>query len=245
MLLPNAIALQLTYKKAVPCHRLDKSTGGLVVCSKSQQAHLNIMKCFRNKWVRKMYIAIVAGRLEPALGRIDNPIGGKESLTLYQVVAYTRSAQYKWISTVRLWPVTGRKHQLRRHLADLKYPIIGDRRYSFASSWPTGISTQFLWSVAVSFPHPRDVPLLAATSSQSFDDNISEEKSPVASFGIALALEELSPEQPLNFCDLLAVQGVVAAVETVHVSIPEPLEYESFRTAQESAWYLKNGPDLT
>ena len=129
LLLPNAISRQLRYKKAVPCHRLDSSTGGLVICSKSKDAEVNIMKCFRNKWIKKMYIAIVAGSLEPANGAIDVNIGEKNALTQYSVVKYSRSAKYGWLSTVQLWPITGRKHQLRRHLAAVNHPIIGDRRY--------------------------------------------------------------------------------------------------------------------
>ena len=129
LLLPNAISLQLRYKKAVPCHRLDSSTGGLVVCSKSKASEVNLMKCFRSKYIKKTYLAIVAGKLEPSAGIIDKKIGDKESRTLYEVVKYTRSVQYGWLSTVKLWPVTGRKHQLRRHMAELNHSIIGDRRF--------------------------------------------------------------------------------------------------------------------
>jgi len=131
MLLPDAIKLQLRYKKAVPCHRLDISTGGLVICSKSKQAEVNIMKCFRNKWVKKTYIAIVSGKLEPVEGTIDNKICGKYAMTKYIVTKYTRSINYGWISTVQLCPITGRKHQLRRHMQGINHPIIGDRRFHF------------------------------------------------------------------------------------------------------------------
>ena len=112
----------------MPCHRLDSSTGGLVVCSKSKIAEVNLMKSFRNKFIKKTYLAIAAGRLEPNYGIIDSRIGEKDAKTLYEVVKYTRSIQYGWLSTVKLWPVTGRKHQLRRHLAELGHAIIGDRR---------------------------------------------------------------------------------------------------------------------
>ena len=114
----------------MPCHRLDSSTGGLVVCSKSKASEVSLMKSFRSKFIKKTYLAIVAGKLEPFSGTIDSKVGDKDARTLYEVVKYTRSAQYDWLSTVKLWPVTGRKHQLRRHMAELRHAIIGDRRFT-------------------------------------------------------------------------------------------------------------------
>ncbi len=125
MLLPNAIALKLSYKKAVPCHRLDKETGGLVVCSKSRQAQIAISQCFRNKYVYKKYVAIVSGRMNPPEGYINVPLWSKESITRYVVSEYTNSAKYGTITTVTLYPITGRKHQLRRHLQHIGHSIIG------------------------------------------------------------------------------------------------------------------------
>ena len=128
LLLPNAFELNLLYKKAIPCHRLDSSTGGLVVCSKNRPAEVCIKMCFRQKLIKKRYRAIVPGRLEPKEGSLATPCGGKESLTKYNVVEYTRSARYGWISTVDCWPVTGRKHQIRKHLMVAGHAILGDRR---------------------------------------------------------------------------------------------------------------------
>lgn len=119
----------LSYKKAIPCHRLDSSTGGLVVCSKSRPAEVCIKMCFRQKLIHKRYRAIVPGRLEPKEGSITALCGGKESLTKYDVVNYTRSKRYGWISTVDCWPVTGRKHQIRKHLMSVGHAVLGDRRY--------------------------------------------------------------------------------------------------------------------
>ena len=67
-----------------------------------------------------------------ARGIINSPIGGKESTTYYYVVSYTRCPHESangWISTVDLFPVSGRQHQLRRHMKLVGYPIFGDRRY--------------------------------------------------------------------------------------------------------------------
>ena len=67
-----------------------------------------------------------------ARGIINSPIGGKESTTYYYVVSYTRCLHEQangWISTVDLFPVSGRQHQLRRHMKLVGHPIFGDRRY--------------------------------------------------------------------------------------------------------------------
>jgi len=155
MMLPNAIALKLPYKKAYPCHRLDQETGGLMVCSKSKAAERAIMRCFNDKLVHKRYRAIVRGRLEPAMGIIDTKISEKDAITLYSSALCTPSAQYGWITTVDLWPITGRKHQLRRHLQSIGHFIVGDRRHSHSLDWPSESTPMFLWALEVKFPHPQ------------------------------------------------------------------------------------------
>ena len=134
--------------KPRPVHRLDSATGGLLVVAKTHSSEVALKKCFSDKTIRKRYRAIVFGRLEgtaaPASaslkslppssselsnhlkGTIDSPISGKESLTHYTVVSYTRCPLAKahgWITTVDLEPVTGRQHQLRRHLKLVGHPI--------------------------------------------------------------------------------------------------------------------------
>jgi 23S rRNA-/tRNA-specific pseudouridylate synthase len=159
LLLPDAIKLNLPYKKAVPCHRLDKETGGVMLCSKSKLAERTMMVCFRYKLIHKKYIAIVIGKLEPAEGLITTPLSGKAACTRYAVTSYTRSAQYGWVSTVELWPITGKKHQLRKHMQSVGHSIVGDRNYTQPQLWDrlvhTGIPHMFLWAVEITFPHPK------------------------------------------------------------------------------------------
>jgi 23S rRNA-/tRNA-specific pseudouridylate synthase len=58
---------------------------------------------------------------------VDLPLEGKPCYTLLQVLGYSRCARFGgWMTTVALSPVTGRKHQLRQHMAALGYPIVGD-----------------------------------------------------------------------------------------------------------------------
>jgi len=96
-----------------------------VICSKSRKHEVIIKHLFFHRQVKKRYRAIVSGRLEPATGIIDAPIKGKVSKTRYSVVQYTDSIRYGTITTVDLFPITGRKHQLRKHLMSLGHPILG------------------------------------------------------------------------------------------------------------------------
>ena len=155
---PDAVARNLKYKKCVPCHRLDSATGGLVICSKTRQDEAVLKALFYHRQVTKRYRAVVSGRLEPREGTICRPLKGKPSVTRYVVAAYTESIRYGALSTVDLYPVTGRRHQLRKHLQLVGHPILGDVRYAHARLWPERVGGEvrlFLWALHVAFPHPR------------------------------------------------------------------------------------------
>ena len=122
-------------------HRLDRDTSGLVLFSRTAAANRYLDHAFKARLVEKEYLAVVPtpNRLA-ATGDINLPLapdparrdkmrvvdkGGKWALTRYEVLS-TRDGR----QLVRCWPVTGRTHQLRVHLAALGAPIIGDRLYA-------------------------------------------------------------------------------------------------------------------
>ncbi|MBC8213306.1 MAG: RluA family pseudouridine synthase [Candidatus Marinimicrobia bacterium] len=120
-------------------HRLDKDTTGVIVIAKTDFVHHKLGEQFANREVRKVYKALVWGKLENS-GKISGLIGrhpsnrlsfamvkenGRESLTNYEMQAY-----YPPISLVNLYPKTGRTHQLRVHLQSINHPILGDDLYS-------------------------------------------------------------------------------------------------------------------
>ena len=129
------------FGEVVLFHRLDRDTSGVVLLTRPGPINQYLDAAFKSRTIRKEYLAVVAtpNRLEPS-GTIDVRLGadpqrrdrmtvvergGQRAITRY---AIERAASGKQL--VRLWPETGRTHQLRLHLAHLGAPILGDRLYS-------------------------------------------------------------------------------------------------------------------
>jgi RluA family pseudouridine synthase len=125
-------------------HRLDRDTSGVTLLTRSGPINRYLDTAFKAHTVQKEYVAVVrspnglgvsgtiATRLAPDPGRRDRMVvvasGGEHAVTQYAVVEERAGRQL-----VRLWPQTGRTHQLRVHLAHLDAPIVGDRLYGSAS----------------------------------------------------------------------------------------------------------------
>ncbi len=129
-------------------HRLDRNTSGVIVLAKTQRAHRTLSKHFRERWVKKFYLALVNGRVERDNGVIDAPIGSKEGKDVWprwQVMnekegGKPAQTKYKVIhrftahTLLELEPQTGRTHQLRIHCNLIGHPIVGDPIYRSALS---------------------------------------------------------------------------------------------------------------
>ncbi|HET9412390.1 MAG TPA: RluA family pseudouridine synthase [Candidatus Saccharimonadales bacterium] len=119
-------------------HRLDRDTSGVIICAKTPQAKQWLQKQFATRNVKKMYLAVVDGRPKQASALIQLPIernpkkpqmfrvggNGKPAETLYETIQEFPHATY-----VRLFPKTGRTHQLRVHMQYLGCPVLGDPLY--------------------------------------------------------------------------------------------------------------------
>ena len=126
-------------KKVYPVHRLDRPTSGVVLFAFSKETVAEFFKLFRERAAKKTYLALVRGWTDDS-GVIDSPLktaSGKEqdALTLYKTIAKTEvpipvgpyeNARY---SLVEIDLKTGRTHQIRRHFAHLRHPLVGDTTY--------------------------------------------------------------------------------------------------------------------
>ena len=132
-------------------HRLDYPTSGLVLCAKTGSAHAALGRSFQARTILKRYRAILTGRLEGE-GRVEVSLEGREAHSRYAAREHTPSLHIGWQTTVDLWPKTGRTHQLRRHMASLGHPILGDALYGEGKVLRgRGL---FLCAVELVFPHP-------------------------------------------------------------------------------------------
>lgn len=121
-------------------HRLDLDTSGVMVFALTPHAQRHLGKQFETRQVKKVYVARLAGRLEPKTGRVDLPLIVDWPNRPRQKVDHIegRAAQTDWRvvrasdeeTRVRLMPVTGRSHQLRVHMAETGHPILGDPLYA-------------------------------------------------------------------------------------------------------------------
>ena len=109
--------------KLRPVNRIDRGTSGGVILAKSSTSAGMFGRYVKETGLGKIYLATVSGTLA-AEGEIDLPLDDKESLTRYRTLAQGGRA-----SIVAVYPVSGRMHQIRRHLAAIGHPILGDRRY--------------------------------------------------------------------------------------------------------------------
>lgn len=143
-------------------HRLDKDTAGLLVAAKNNKAHLSLAKQFTEHSIKRIYVALVLGKVEFDEGVVDLPIGrhplnrekmavdfkegARDAHTQYKVIK-----RYKDFTLLELTPQTGRTHQLRVHLAALGHPILGDEVYGRKDK----TIKLALYAKVLGFEHPR------------------------------------------------------------------------------------------
>jgi 23S rRNA pseudouridine1911/1915/1917 synthase len=120
-------------------HRLDSETSGVLLVAEDPPASRFLSQAFVRGEVHKEYLALVAGRVEGEGGRIDLPIGDARDSRIYLKLegGHGKPALTEWRveqrfadrTLLRLYPRTGRRHQLRVHLAAAGHPVLGDILY--------------------------------------------------------------------------------------------------------------------
>ncbi|MGM0767401.1 MAG: RluA family pseudouridine synthase [Pseudomonadota bacterium] len=119
-----------------PCfliHRLDADAAGLMLIAHDSKAAAALSEMFAGRALRKVYHARVKGKLEARALTINTPVEDKEAISHVTTLAYDADSD---ATVVEVTIETGRKHQIRRHLAGLGHPIVGDRLYGTADSLP-------------------------------------------------------------------------------------------------------------
>ncbi len=156
-------------------HRLDKETSGILLVAKNDFAHAKLSEAFRQRSVRKIYLALVQGNMEEDRGRIELAIArdpnrrtrmtAKRALLLPN----SRPARTDWrmlakIDSTSLLEIqlhTGRTHQIRVHFSALKHPVVGDTLYGAATQLHLGhtalpsLGRNFLHAAKIGFAQPR------------------------------------------------------------------------------------------
>jgi tRNA pseudouridine65 synthase len=156
-------------KQVYPCHRLDRKTSGLLLFALNESTNSLMQLQFSEGKINKRYLAIVRG-FAPTEGLIDYPLkkdNGKpqDAITKYKTVdraemkipfAGHTTSRY---SLLEVEPLSGRMHQIRKHLAHIFHPIIGDRPHGcnkqnklFKEKW--NMMSMMLHASSITFSHP-------------------------------------------------------------------------------------------
>lgn len=119
-------------------HRLDKETSGVLLVAKTDRAHAALSEQFRDRIVRKLYLAIAWGSLDREPAEVDAPIGrhavNRKKMAIREdgrpaQTRVTTRERLPHVSLLEAEPRTGRTHQVRLHLALLRHPVLGDALY--------------------------------------------------------------------------------------------------------------------
>jgi len=155
-------------------HRLDKETSGIILIAKNNKVLKFFQRQFKEKEVLKKYLALVVGRIESRKGEIETLIGRSEKNRKKQKAFLPLSPKAKrkgkrWAKTffkvkkkfkdftlLEVIPETGRRHQIRVHLAFMHHPIAGDKIYGFKGQpCPESLKRLFLHATHLKVKNPE------------------------------------------------------------------------------------------
>lgn len=142
-------------------HRLDKDTSGLIVIAKNDDAHVKLVDMFKDKTIKKTYLAIVKGSVSKDEGRIETIIGrnpnDRKKMAVVEKNGKIAISNYKVLdrgfkhTLVQVDIETGRTHQIRVHMKHIGYPIEGDMVYGKGNDYA---KRQMLHAYRLVFTHP-------------------------------------------------------------------------------------------
>jgi len=172
------------YKRAGIVHRLDKETSGILLVAKNVESFENLQRQFKERRVKKTYIALVHGKVEPTEGEINVAVGrlpwnrkrfgviagGREAVTKYKVLSikyYVLGNKNEPLTLLELYPKTGRTHQIRVHLKYFNHPIFADPLYAGRKTARNDrklLPRIFLHASEILFLHPKTQKIVSFES---------------------------------------------------------------------------------
>jgi tRNA pseudouridine65 synthase len=174
-----------------PCHRIDRKTAGVLIFAKNREADAAMGRLFQENQIKKQYIALVRGFL-PESGLCDRPLENdkgkiQEAVTNYRClqqielpIAVSRYPSSRY-SLAEITPETGRMHQIRKHFAQIRHYLIGDKTYGECKQNKMfedrfGLNTMLLHAAQLSFLHPitQEQMLLKAEMNSEFKRILNE-----------------------------------------------------------------------
>lgn len=147
--------------RVLPVHRLDEDTTGALVLARTPEARRALEDLFRRHAIERVYLAVVARVPSPSAGTIESRLderggmvrsverGGRRAVTHYRLLHRLPQG-----ALVECRLDTGRRNQVRVHMADLGCPIVGDRKYGWRPRGPGGPSRPLLHAWRIAFDPP-------------------------------------------------------------------------------------------
>jgi len=133
-------------------HRLDRDTTGCLLFAKTGAAHEAAVAVFRTRRVTKLYQVVVWGAYGRKASTVAQELDGDRAVSHIQREAYSKDASF-----LKVRIETGRTHQIRRHLASIRHPVLGDREHGVKSARDPRLLTvprQMLHACGIEMPHP-------------------------------------------------------------------------------------------
>lgn len=156
---PKSVETILREQEKIPTleavHRLDRDTTGCLMFAKNHAAYLAAVEVFKTHKVSKTYHAVVVGNFRFAHQLVDTPLDGQLAVS-----KVTREAAGPEASFLRVRIETGRTNQIRRHLASIRFPVVGDRVFGLKSARDPRlmqVPRQMLHASTLSLPDPFDL----------------------------------------------------------------------------------------